>query len=446
MRRTPLLLTIVLALGLVGIGATAASAGTTGGTSVDLGHQVLPANDGWASSGTGTTGGSLADAAHVFTVHNRQELIAALGGDNVTNRTNATPKIIYVRGTIDGSVDDAGQPLGCDDFADPEYSLDAYLVQYDPATWGRVVTSGPLEDARARSQRNQTARIQINVGPNTTIVGLGLHAGFVGTNLVVSAVDNVILRNFAVEAPLDCFPRWDPTDGANGNWNSSQDAVSLLGATHVWVDHITVSDGDHPDSEQPVYFGRPFQGHDGALDITRGADLVTVSWSVFRDHDKSLLIGASDTATTDPGKLRVTLHHNLFSNLIQRAPRVRFGQVHVYDNMYVIPSGSDYSYSWGVGVQSAIYAESNFFLAGAGVEPADFMHDWGGTAIHATSTLVNGVTPRDEVDVLAAYNAAHDPDFSGDVGWTPTLHTRIDPPQLVPFLVPLAAGAGHLLG
>ncbi len=443
MRRTPLLLVTVLALGLVGIGATAAPASETGDSSGDLGHQVLPANDGWASSGTGTTGGAAAAADHVFTISNRQELVAALGGDNATNRLNATPKIIYVRGTIDGSVDDAGQPLGCDDFADPAYSLDAYLVQYDPATWGRVVTSGPLEDARARSQRNQTARIQINVGSNTTIVGLGRDASLVGTNLVVSAVDNVIVRNLDVEAPLDCFPRWDPTDGADGNWNSSQDAISLLGATHVWVDHVTVSDGDHPDSEQPVFFGRPFQGHDGALDVTRGADLVTVSWSVFRDHDKSLLIGASDTATTDPGKLRVTLHHNLFSNLIQRAPRVRFGQVHIYDNLYVIPGG-DYGYSWGVGVQSAIYAESNFFIAAVGVEPADFLFDWGGTAIHATGTLVNGVARSNQVDVLAAYNAAHDPDFSSDVGWTPTLHTRIDPPQLVPVLVAIGAGAGHL--
>jgi len=67
-----------------------------------LGRQVLPANDGWAAAGPGTTGGSAAapDQAHV--VETRAELIAALGGDNATNATNATPKIIYVKGTIDG--------------------------------------------------------------------------------------------------------------------------------------------------------------------------------------------------------------------------------------------------------------------------------------------------------------------------------------------------------
>ncbi len=53
--------------------------------------------------GTGTTGGSAADDAHVVVVRNRAELIAALGGDNATNGTNATPKIIFVGGGIDAA-------------------------------------------------------------------------------------------------------------------------------------------------------------------------------------------------------------------------------------------------------------------------------------------------------------------------------------------------------
>src|SRR5207253_235697 len=120
----------------------------------------------------------------------------------------------------------------------------------------------------------------------------------------------------------DCFPQWDPTDGENGNWNSQYDSVSLTGGTHVWVDHCAFDDGDHPDNAQPEYFGRPYQWHDGELDITRGSDLVTVSWNRFTDHDKTMLIGSSDTSTTDAGKLRVTIHHNLFRTIGQRAPRV----------------------------------------------------------------------------------------------------------------------------
>ncbi|MCX4807640.1 hypothetical protein OG594_39605 [Streptomyces sp. NBC_01214] len=44
----------------------------------DLAHDVLPARDGWAASGSGTTGGRAADAAHVFTVSTRAELARAL--------------------------------------------------------------------------------------------------------------------------------------------------------------------------------------------------------------------------------------------------------------------------------------------------------------------------------------------------------------------------------
>ncbi len=54
------------------------------------------------------------------------------------------------------------------------------------------------------------------------------------------------------------------------------DTSSCYGSTHVWVDHNTFTDGDNPDSEQPLYFGRPYQLHDGPLDIINGADLVTV--------------------------------------------------------------------------------------------------------------------------------------------------------------------------
>jgi pectate lyase len=37
-----------------------------------------------------------------------------------------------------------------------------------------------------------------------------------------------------------------------------------------------------------------------------------------------MLIGNSDQATEDRGHLRVTLHHNLFDDIGQRTPRVRF--------------------------------------------------------------------------------------------------------------------------
>ena len=67
--------------------------------------------------------------------------------------------------------------------------------------------------------------------------------------------------------------------------------------------------------------------HDGLSDITKGSDYVTVSDNVYREHDKSILIGSTNNGgdpSTNPaadlGRLRVTLHHDLFANLGQRVP------------------------------------------------------------------------------------------------------------------------------
>ncbi|HKT03333.1 MAG TPA: polysaccharide lyase family 1 protein, partial [Rugosimonospora sp.] len=397
--------------------------------------------------GAGTTGGSAADAAHIFVVHNRAELVAALGGNNATNNGNSTPKIIFVKGVIDGNAGPDNTPLACADYADPAYTLDAFLAAYDPAVWGRTSKpSGPLEDARARSVKNQTAQVVLNIGPNTTIIGLR-GALVTGANLNVHNVDNVIIRNLEFRDAHDCFPAWDPTDGATGNWNSNYDTLSVTGGTHVWVDHDTFSDGTNLDSNQPVLLGRPYQVHDGLLDITKGADLVTVSYSYFHDHDKTMLIGSTDSPTYDVGKLRVTLHGNRFQNLGQRMPRVRYGQVHVYNNLYQVPRASGpfaedgYSYSWGVGKNSAIYAQNNYADLGPGVDPATFVHYWGGTAMTESGTLVRSGGTVTPVSLLGAYNAANTTQIGTDAGWTPTLHTTVLPTIAVPFVVLATAGA-----
>jgi pectate lyase len=55
--------------------------------------------------------------------------------------------------------------------------------------------------------------------------------------------------------------------------------------------------------------------------------------------------------------------------------------------------------------------------------------------------MQTGHGPIRAVNLLAAYNAAFDPDIAPDAGWTPTLRTRLDPTLLVPLLVTLFAGA-----
>ncbi|MDW4907224.1 pectate lyase [Streptomyces sp. ADMS] len=428
------LLQVIAAVGLLG----AVLSTPAGAEARDISRDTLPAGDGWASADGGTTGGAAADDAHVFTVRNRGELVRALDGGS------ATPKIIRVVGTIDANTADGGGRLSCGDYAKGTgYSVQRYLAAYDPRTWGSARPSGVLEEARQDAAARQAERVVLSVGSNTTIVGLGSGAVLKGAGLQVKNADNVIVRNLELRDAYDCFPVWQPNSGGLGDWKTAYDSIWLNGATHVWVDHVTASDKGHADADEPTYFARNYLRHDGLLDITNGSDLVTVSWSRFADHDKAMLIGSGDTATGDRGKLRVTLHHNEFRSVTQRAPRVRFGQVHVYNNRYLIDHGDDYRYSLGVSTESAVYAESNAFTTPGHVEAADLVKSWNGTALHQTGTLFNGF-PVDLLTIYNAYNSGSERDLTADVGWTPTLHTKIDSAETADREVARGAGAGRL--
>ncbi|WP_369245709.1 polysaccharide lyase family 1 protein [Streptomyces sp. R41] len=417
------------------IGCTALVLTVTGTTAQaqprDLARQTLAAGDGWASDGAGTTGGSAADAAHVYTVTTWDGFKAALADGG------SAPKIIKIKGTIDANAD------GCDSFAAPGYDFAQYLADYDPAVWGYdKVVSGEQEDLRAASAAGQDAVIKAFVPANTTIVGIGDDAGFKGASLQIKAVDNVIVRNLAFESPLDCFPQWDPTDGDTGNWNSEYDSAVVYAATHIWLDHNTFTDGDHPDSTLPTYYGRIYEQHDGELDIVKGADYVTASWNVFADHDKTILIGNSDSASTaavDRGHLKVTFHHNLFTGLVERAPRVRFGQVDSYNNHFAADSA--YSYSFGIGMESQLVAEHNAFTLPAGTSAAKVLKKWKEAPVTADDNYVNGTA----TDLIAVHNAEIPAEtLQSGAGWTPTLRTHVDSPKAVPGIVDHRAGAGKI--
>ncbi|EGX57600.1 pectate lyase [Streptomyces zinciresistens K42] len=426
----------VIRRAVVLLGCAALTAGlTTGGAQAggrDPGREVLPAGDGWASQGEGTTGGSAADAAHVFTVTTWEQFRQALAdGDGA-------PRIIRVKGMIDAVSE------GCDAFAAQGYDLGRYLADYDPAVWGNdTPVSGEQEDLRAASAAAQDRAIKAYVPADTTIIGVGRGSGILGGSLQIKDVDNVILRNLTIEAPLDCFPQWDPTDDSGtGAWNSEYDGVVVYGSTHVWVDRNTLTDGRYPDSSLPSYFGKVYQQHDGLLDVVRGADYVTVSWNSFRNHDKTMLIGNSDGAgATDSGKLRVTLHHNRFEGIVERAPRVRFGQVDAYNNHYVVTAGQKFGYVFGIGASSRLYATDNALSLAPGVSVGKVLKKWSEAPLTAENNYVNGR----RVDLVAVHNAEiPEETLSTGAGWRPVLRTEVDHPRAVPGIVDRGAGAGRL--
>ncbi|GMG39944.1 unnamed protein product [Ambrosiozyma monospora] len=103
------------------------------------------------------------------------------------------------------------------------------------------------------------------------------------------------------------------------------DAVRVLKSKNVWLDHLDVSsDQDH---------GKDY--YDGLIDITHACDYVTVSYVHFHNHEKTSLVGHSDTnGSEDTGHLTVTFAYNFWENLNSRGPSLRFGTSHIYNNYY----------------------------------------------------------------------------------------------------------------
>ena len=428
----------VLALSVAGVlaaapGAAAAPPQDSGQATVPLERQVLAQGDGFASQGAGTTGGAGAAADRVYDVATRAQLQAALAA------AGTEPKIIRVHGELLGNADAAGNPLTCEDYAaGTGYTLAGYLAAYDPAVWGRDrEPAGELEQARLKAAARQKATMLTAVPSNTTIIGATPQATLRGLSLQVNGSSNVIIRNLNHAAVSDCFPQWDPTDGAEGNWNSEYDMVQIINrAENIWVDHNYYTDAPGFDDLAPEYFGRPYQQHDGSVDITNGSDLVTVSYNRFEDRDKLMLIGSTDSPTRgDAGRLRVTLHHNEFVNIGQRTPRVRYGQVDVYNNHFIVTKDArvPYVYSLGAGFASHLWAEANAFTLPAGFDQAHIIGYYKGTHITAKANTVNG----HKADLRALYNAAApaEKQLAEDVSWQPGARTKVSPAQAIPALL-----------
>lgn len=373
------------------------------------------------------------------------------GGDNESNVGSATSKVLFVRGTINLAEDDKGRELTAKDWQDPAYDWEAYLKAYDPKVYGNSKKAeGALEEARDRSQKKQEKHVVINVGSNTTIVGLGKNARIINGSLRVKGVRNVILRNITFEDSYDYFPEWDPKDGPTGNWNTEYDNVQIMDSTNVWVDHCTFLDGARPDDRAPIIFGQRALLHDGVLDVTLSSNYVTVSHNIFRGHGKTNLVGGSDSRKEDDGKLKATFRHNLWESTAERMPRVRYGQVDVYNNYYK-GSLKNPAYQWmygiGVGLSSKIYSENNYFELEPGIPAYSVIKSWKGATFLDKGSMLNGKP----VDILKEWNAfAADPankvtSLTADVGWEPKYRSvPVLSATQVPDYVTANAGAGKL--
>ena len=186
---------------------------------------------------------------------------------------------------------------------------------------------------------------RLQIASNKTLIGIGASATINGGLRIRGYADdmvaNVIIRNLHVNGGMTAV---------------DNDAVQLYFAHHVWIDHCDIWDGP-----------------DGNLDMSHAVNWVTVSWTKFRyttayvkpsgeddPHRYSSLLGHSDNnAGEDTGRIKVTFHHNWWGELvIERMPRVRFGQVHVFNNYFAAPGNN---YCVRAGRAAAVLVEGNYF-------------------------------------------------------------------------------------
>ena len=382
---------------------------------------ALATADGWAALDGDTRGGADARPEHRVDIRDRAALDAALAlGD--------TPKQLRIHGRLDLS---GGRGEAA--FRDPAFDLDAYCTAFDPATWGRRAPAGPLEEARKRSSARQAAAVTVRLPPRTTLIGATPGAGFINGMVLLDSTADVVIQRLHFHGVRDHFPEWDPLDGPQGAWNSEYDTVSLRRSHHVWVHRCSFDSGANGEARaKPRRLGQPFQQADGLLDITRLSDLVTVSWCRFANQDKTMLIGSSDSQTEDDGRLRVSLHHNLWERCVERTPRVRFGRVHVANNLFVAPDAALFGYSIGIGQSAQVISEANVWETDPRIAAAKLVRGLKGTQFSDSGSRHNGVA----VQTAALFAAATPPAF------TPPPINGLLPAHAVATAVRAGAGAG----
>jgi pectate lyase len=164
-------------------------------------------------------------------------------------------------------------------------------------------------------------------GAQITITGTASLSGR-GQAFRIYDAENIIIVNI----------RFDSVDAVN------IDAIEIRRSTNIWIHHCDFTNWS-----------------DGAVDLAEASTTrlnnITISWSRFWNHNKVHLIGNSPTRTTDRN-FRVTLHHNFYFMTRSRHPRLRFGIVDAFNNLFYWVG----EYGAGITMQGLVYAEANIFV------------------------------------------------------------------------------------
>ena len=276
--------------------------------------------------------------------------------------------IIYIESEIDmsrGMLPAAGSKFttsttALDEFVAANTSYSTY------AAWlkGETNVSSSEDTKTSTISKAYKSKIQICPASNTAIIGVGSDAIVRGGTFSIST-NNVIIRNLTIRDAVDPFPHHESGDG----WNAQHDNIGIDGGSNIWIDHCTLEDTLKLGTAAN---GEKWQVYDGLCDIKSSAFNITVSNCIFRNHDKTMLIGSGDSDGSNKTRT-VSLFNNLFENCGQRCPMVRNTKIHILNNVYSVTSGGFYSNSYCIGNRknALIVAEANYFSAGTAVSNSD---------------------------------------------------------------------------
>jgi pectate lyase len=188
--------------------------------------------------------------------------------------------------------------------------------------------------------------------------------------------------------------------------------------------------------------------HDGALDVVRGSDYVTIANSYFTKHHKTTLVGNGDSgrAWSDDGRLHVTFANNWWDSTGARLPLNRYGQVHLYNNLIsgaTEPSDADLKFESGINAryQSNMLLENLAFnITGLKVEDFCGKAILGKTYKGFRSTLHKFTSDRSgtsDVDGQCGFTKPSSAD-----SWTPPYSYSLQVSSVVEANAKATAGAG----
>jgi pectate lyase/fibronectin type 3 domain-containing protein len=220
-------------------------------------------------------------------------------------------------------------------------------------TAGNLIVSHNTPQTHPVLLQTGVSKIYLDTLKDVTIFSAGgakiKHAGF-----VIKYSSNIIIRN------LEFDELWEWDEASKGDYDKNDwDYITIEGASSkIWIDHCTFN-----------------KAYDGVLDVKKGSNGVTISWSMFKGDDgsanswvskqihaleadkakyamynylrslglsvediiavvssqkKGHLVGSTEFASDNPN-LEVTLHHNYYKNMQDRMPRLRGGNLHVFN-------------------------------------------------------------------------------------------------------------------